>query len=77
MNLIVLNINNLLVENSKLVVKNEAKNICEYKPLIRQVCENLIKSHRNTSEHLLDVESRSTNAGGEGITNLFKSFTMR
>lgn len=63
--------------NSKLVVKDEVKKYNEYKPLIKQVCENLVNTHRNTAEQLLDVEYRTTDAGGEGLTNLFKSFTKK
>lgn len=64
-----------LKQHNKLIMKNESKNQYEYKPLIRQVSENLIKTHKNPTDQLLDVECRTTNAGGEGLTNLFKSFT--
>jgi hypothetical protein len=63
--------------DSKLVLKDDVKKYNEYKPLIKQVCENLIKTHKNTAEPLLDIEHRTTDTGGEGLTNLFKSFTKK
>lgn len=62
-------------QHDKLVLKEDSKKYHEYKPLIKQVCENLAHTHKNPNDQLLDIEYRTTNAGGEGLTNLFKSFT--
>ena len=70
--------------NSKLIIKDEEKNQFYYKPLVKQVCENLIKTNpantntssaSNASEQLLDIEYRTPNTGSEGF-NLFKSFKI-
>ena len=59
------------------MLKEDSKKYHEYKPLIKQVCENLAHTHKNPNDQLLDIEYRTTNAGGEGLTNLFKSFTKK
>ena len=59
------------------MVKDLQKNIFEYKPLIKQVSENLIKSKGNSSEQLLDIEYRTTQPSGEGFKDLFKSFKFK
>jgi hypothetical protein len=49
----------------------------ELKPLIKQVCENLIKTKGNANaDQLLDIEYRTSNSGGEGFKDLFKSFKI-
>ena len=63
--------------SSKLVVKEESKSSFEFKPLIKQVCENIIKTKvNNMPDQLLDIEYRTTNPSGEGFQNLFKSFKI-
>ncbi len=57
------------------MIRDEVKNIYEFKPLIKQISENLIKSHGNNNEQLVDIEYRSSSSGGEGLKDLFKSFT--
>jgi hypothetical protein len=67
----------IFLNRSKLVVKEESKTSYEFKPLIKQVCENMIKTKvNNVPDQLLDIEYRTTNPGGEGFQNLFKSFKI-
>ena len=67
----------LYFNRSKLVVKEESKTSYEFKPLIKQVCENMIKTKvNNVPDQLLDIEYRTTNQSGEGFQNLFKSFKI-
>jgi hypothetical protein len=73
-------INLKFIRKSKLILKDEDKNQFYFKPLVRQVCENLIKtapssSNTNNNEQLLDIEYRTASAGNEGF-NLFKSFKL-
>lgn len=56
------------------MIRDEEKNNCIYKPLIKQVCENMIKTMGNAPEPLVDIEYRSSNQN-EGF-NLFKSFKI-
>lgn len=55
------------------MIKDEEKDQYYYKPLIKQVVENLIKTNSNPSEQLMDIEYRAPS--GEGF-NLFKSFKI-
>ena len=59
-------------------MKEESKTNYEFKPLIKQVCENVIRTKGTTlaQDHLQDIEYRTTNAGGEGFKDLFKSFKI-
>ena len=66
-----------LKQHSKLIVKEESKTNFELKPLIKQVCENLIKTKGNANaDQLWDIEYRTSNSGGEGFKDLFKSFKI-
>jgi len=61
------------------MIKEDGRSHYTFKPIIKQVCENLIKTNPNTSnsnEQLMDIEYRASNAGNEGIGNLFKSFKI-
>ena len=64
---------------SKLMIKEEDRNHYTFQPIIKQVCENLVRTNPSTSnsnEPLVDIEYRASSAGNEGIGNLFKSFKI-
>ncbi|CAF0750297.1 unnamed protein product [Brachionus calyciflorus] len=61
-------------QHGKLLIDEESTNHYSYKPLIKQVCENIVKTVSNPDQ-LMDIEYRSS--GSEGLSlNLFKSFKM-
>ena len=64
------------MQNSKPLIKDEEKNQYTFKPLIKQVCENVIKTNPslNSTDALQDIEYR--NSSSEGFKDLFKSFKI-
>ncbi len=58
------------------MIKDEGKQNYAFKPVIKQVCENLVRTSLNANEPLVDIEYRTSNIGNEGIGNLFKSFKI-
>ena len=63
--------------SSKLIQRENESYPYSYKPLVKLVCENLIRSAKNPAKTLQDIEYRTSNAGNEGLKDLFvKSFTF-
>jgi hypothetical protein len=61
---------------SKLVIHDEDRNQFIFKPLAKQLCENLVNT-RKSPEQLLDLDYQTTQAGSEGLVkDLFKSFKI-
>lgn len=62
---------------SKLIQREDENYPYSYKPLIKLLCENMMRTLKSPSEQLLDVEYRTSGAGNEGLKDLFvKSFTF-
>lgn len=57
-----------------MIKQNELNNNYSYKPLVRQICENIIDTVASP-EQLTDLEYKTTGTEGLGI-NLLKSFKM-
>lgn len=55
-------------------MKDDDKDSFYFKPLVKQVCENLIKTSNNDIP-LQDIEYRTVNASNEGF-NLFRGFKI-
>ncbi|RNA41962.1 sec1 family domain-containing 2 [Brachionus plicatilis] len=63
-----------LKEKKELIKQNESNNHYSYKPLISQICENIIDTATDPDQ-LTDLEYRTSGSEGLGI-NLLKSFKM-
>ena len=63
------------ISSSKLIQREGEEFPFSYKPLIKLVCENLLRTAKNQSEPLLDIEYRTANAGNEGL-GWVKSFAF-
>ncbi len=60
------------------MIKDDERNHYTFKPIIKQVCENLINTSQqsNSNEQLVDIEYRPSTFGNEGLGNIFKSFKI-